>query len=116
MKTLATTTQSMGTKDVVPSSPNLRPALATSWNGILLDNHFVSIEFRLQRNHSLPSSHVLDEDFIQRLTKKEDLVPTSVKLLDEDTLSKVRLRLAHISQIEDLRAACKRDHKDFGSS
>lgn len=53
--------------------------------------------------YPLPKPEVLDEDLVQWVNEKEDLVATRVELLDEDTLGQVVSRSTHIGQVEYLR-------------
>jgi len=56
-------------------------------------------------NNSLPSHHVAQKDLIQGLGQQEDLITTSVQLLDKQALSEFLGLLGHLGEVEDLLLA-----------
>lgn len=87
---------------VVPSSPNLSPAFAASWNGVPLEDGEARSNERLF--NSLPGLQLSDQDLVDWFREEENLITTRIELFDKDTFSKVRWLSANFGKIEDLLA------------
>ena len=71
--------------------------MATSWNGTVLC--VAKSNWGPDSNnaeHTLPQPEILDEDLVERVREEEDLVATSMELLNEDALSQMLGGGAHI--------------------
>jgi hypothetical protein len=86
----------------VPSSPNLSPAFAASWNGVPLEDDEITPDKRLF--NSLPCLQVSDQDLIDWFCEEKNLITTCIQLFNKNTVSKILWFSADFSKIKDLLA------------